>query len=108
MSDFKGAALIIDRQPDAKTLIADKGYDADWLRAALETRGIAPCIPPKSNRTEPIPYDQTLYKARHKIENMFGRLKDWRRIHTRLTTVAPTPSCRPSSSPLPSHSGFDQ
>jgi transposase len=28
------------------------------------------------------PYDALLYKQRHKIENMFGRLKDWRRIHT--------------------------
>ena len=87
-SDFKGAALIIDRLPDAKALIGDKGYDADWLRAALLARGIAPCIPPKSNRTEQIPYDKTLYKARHKIENMFGRLKDWRRIHTRYDRCA--------------------
>jgi hypothetical protein len=30
-----------------------------------------------------LPYDALLYKQRHKIENMFGRLKDWRRIHTR-------------------------
>ncbi|WP_404947653.1 hypothetical protein [Rhizobium ruizarguesonis] len=30
-----------------------------------------------------------LYKQRHKIENMFGKLKDWRRIHTRY--AAPTP-----------------
>ena len=88
MSDFKGAALIVDRLPDAKALIGDKGYDADWLRAALQTRGIAPCIPPKSNRIEPIPYDKTLYKTRHKIENMFGRLKDWRRIHTRYDRCA--------------------
>ena len=88
MSDFKGAALIVDRLPDAKALIGDKGYDADWLRAALLARGIAPCIPPKSNRTEQIPYDKTLYKARHKIENMFGRLKDWRRIHTRYDRCA--------------------
>ena len=88
MSDFKGAALIIDRLPDAKALIGDKGYDADWLRAALLAHGIAPCIPQKSNRIEPIPYDKTLYKTRHKIENMFGRLKDWRRIHTRYDRCA--------------------
>ena len=90
MSDFKGAALVIDRLPDAKALIGDKGYDADWLRAALKTRGITPCIPPKSNRIEPIAYDKTLYKTRHKIENMFGRLKDWRRIHTRYDRCAHT------------------
>jgi transposase len=27
--------------------------------------------------------DAVLYRQRHKIENMFGRLKDWRRTHTR-------------------------
>jgi transposase len=31
----------------------------------------------------PIPHDAQLYHQRHKIEIMFGRLKDWRRIHTR-------------------------
>jgi transposase len=90
VSDFKGAALIVDRLPRAKTLIGDKGYDADWLRTALATRGIEPCIPSKVNRKEPIPYDRTLYKARHKIEIMFGRLKDWRRIHTRYDRCAET------------------
>jgi transposase len=31
----------------------------------------------------PIPHDATLYRQRHLIEIMFGRLKDWRRIATR-------------------------
>ena len=31
-----------------------------------------------------------LYRERHKIENMFGRLKDWRRIHTRYDRCAHT------------------
>ena len=30
-----------------------------------------------------MPRDKALYRQRHKIENMFGKLKDWRRIHTR-------------------------
>ena len=81
MSDYKGAALMLPALPKAKELLADKGYDADWFRAALAKRGIAVCIPSKSNRKVAIPYDALLYKQRHKIENMFGRLKDWRRIH---------------------------
>jgi transposase len=76
--------------PKAKELLADKGYDADWFRAALAKRGIAVCIPSKSNRKIAIPYDALLYKQRHKIENMFGRLKDWRRIHTRYDRCAHT------------------
>ena len=43
-----------------------------------------------ANRKAPIPHDTTLYRRRHKIENMFGRLKDWRRIHTRYDRCAHT------------------
>jgi transposase len=56
--------------------IRDRGYDANWFRQALAARGSAPCIPSKLNRKVPIEYDKTLYRQRHKIENMFGRLKD--------------------------------
>lgn len=90
MSDYKGAALMIDALPKAKVLLADRGYDADWFRAALTERGIAPCIPSKANRKVPIPHDPVLYRKRHRIENMFGKLKDWRRIHTRYDRCAHT------------------
>ena len=90
MSDFKGAALMIDDLPPAKVLLGDKGYDADWFRDALAKRGIEACIPSKSNRKEPIPHDKALYRERHKIENTFGRIKDWRRIHTRYDRCAQT------------------
>ncbi len=35
-------------------------------------------------------YDKTLYRKRHKIENMFAKLKDWRRIATRYDRCADT------------------
>ena len=73
MSDYKGAALIIDALPPARELLGDKGYDADWLRQALAERGIKACIPSGSNRKTPIEHDRVLYRQRHKIENMFGR-----------------------------------
>jgi transposase len=90
MSDYKGAALMFPVLPKAKELLADKGYDADWFRRALAKRGIAACIPSKANRKEPIEHDGQLYRQRHKIENMFGKLKDWRRIHTRYDRCAHT------------------
>jgi transposase len=76
--------------PKAKELLADRGYDADWFRAALREKGILPCIPPKRNRKTQIEYDRELYKQRHKVENMFGRLKDWRRIAMRYDRRAHT------------------
>lgn len=90
MSDFKGAALMVEALPKARVMLADRGYDADWFRAALLKRGITPCIPSKTNRKVQIPHDRALYRQRHKIENMFGKLKDWRRIHTRYDRCAHT------------------
>lgn len=70
--------------PSVKCLLADRGYDADWFRNALIGINITPCIPSKKNRKVPIPHDAALYKKRHKIKNMFGRMKDWRRIAMRF------------------------
>ena len=50
MSDYKGAALMLDALPQVKTMLGDKGYDADWLREALAERGITACIPSRANR----------------------------------------------------------
>ena len=81
---------MLDALPKAKALLGDRGYDADWFRNALTVRGIEPCIPSKANHKIPIAHDKILYRQRHKIENMFGRLKDWRLIHTRYDRCAHT------------------
>lgn len=90
MSDHKGAVLLFDALPRAKELLGDKGYDSDWFRSALTERGITPCIPPKSNRKVQYHYDKAVYKKRHLIENLFAKIKDWRRIHTRYDRCAHT------------------
>jgi putative transposase len=90
MSDYKGAALLLDSLPKARELLADRGSDADWFRNALIEKGITPCIPPKKNRKIQLKYDKTLYQQRHKVENMFGKLKDWRRIAMRYDRCAHT------------------
>ena len=90
VSDYEGARVLLDKLPKAKELLADRGYDADWFRDGLKAKEISPCIPPKKNRKVQHAYDKTLYRQRHKIENMFGRLKDWRRIATRYDRCAHT------------------
>jgi len=75
--------MLADHLPDARYLIADKGYDADHWRAWLKRRRIQPAIPNKSNRKAPHAFDATRYRNRNVIERMFGRLKDSRRIATR-------------------------
>ena len=88
MSDHKGAGLMIDALPPACELIADRGYDSDGFRAALENLDITPCIPSRKNRKHPKPHDPALYRQRHPIENLFAKLKDWRRLATRYDRCA--------------------
>ena len=83
VSDYAGAAALLGSLPKAERLLADRGYDADWFRDALKDKGIKPCIPGRESRSKPIKHDRRRYKRRNRIEIMFGRLKDWRRVATR-------------------------
>jgi IS5 family transposase len=104
MSDFKGAALMLDALPRAKALLGDKGFDADWFRAALANRGIAACIPSKANRKVQFPHDRTLYRQ-HTGSRTCSANSRIGAESTPATTAAPTPLCLPSASPQPSSSG---
>ena len=64
-------------------LLGDRAFDADWLRAELDTRGAAAVIPPKANRKARITYDNAMYRWRHLVENFFATLKEFRAIATR-------------------------
>ena len=68
----------------ADHLLADRAFDADWLRFALDEQDITPVIPPKSNRRFPAKFDKETYKWRHLIENYFGKLKEnrWIAMHS--------------------------
>ncbi len=54
------------------------------VREALRDKGIKPCIPGRSSRHKPVKHDKRRYKRRHRIEYMFGRLKDWRGVAMRF------------------------
>jgi transposase len=103
-NDHKTAAAILDQLPPARFLLADRAYSSAAFRQALTDRGVTPCIPPHAKHRVQHHYDPILYKQRHRIENLFARLKDGDGS-TPATTDAPTPSCRPSPSPQPSSSG---
>lgn len=84
ISDCTGAVALLDDLPKVQWMLADRGYDADWFRDALEQKAIKPCIPGRKSRSLPVKYDKRRHKRRNRIEIMFGRLKDWRRVATRL------------------------
>jgi transposase len=62
-SDALGARALLGFLPKAKTLLADRGYDANWFRKALIEREILPCIPGRKARKVPVEYDMQLYHA---------------------------------------------
>jgi transposase len=64
----------------AACLIGDRAYDTDAIRAWCAEHGIEAVIPAKRNRKVPIPHDPGRYRTRHRIENLFCRVKDWTRI----------------------------
>jgi transposase len=90
MSDHKGARLVPKALPSASTLIADRRYDSAWFREALTAGGITPCIPSSRSRKVPFPYNKARYRQRHKVENLFAKLKDWRRVATGYDRCAHT------------------
>lgn len=89
-NDHKTAAAVVEDLPPAGALLADQAYSSAAFRQALVARGITPCIPPHAKHRVQHSYDPILYRQRHKIENTFARLKDWRRIHTRYDRCAHT------------------
>jgi transposase len=72
--------MVADR---IETLLGDKGYDADAIRAEIAAAGVEAIIPTKSNRRISIPHDRKKYRWRNLVERMFSKLKNWRRIATR-------------------------
>ncbi len=72
----------------AAAVLADKGYDADYIVEAAEAMGAEVVIPPRSMRKKPRTIDKDLYKERNLIERLFNKLKHFRRVATRYDKTA--------------------
>lgn len=81
--DIKAAAALLEDIGEGQMLLADKAYDADWLREMVSERGAWANIPPKSNRKAPVCFSPYLYRERNVVERFFNKLKYFRRIATR-------------------------
>jgi transposase len=87
-NDITVAAALVQAGGSFRKLIADRGYDADHLRRLVTGLGAEPVIPSTTSRRAPIPYDTHAYKERNRVERMWCRLKDFRRIATRYDKLA--------------------
>lgn len=56
VSDYKGYMPVMDAEgPAPKVLLADKGYDANFIRDDMQRRGGFAMIPTKKNRLAQLP-----------------------------------------------------
>jgi transposase len=87
-NDISMAAALIRAAGPIRRLLADRGYDADHLRKLLADQGAEAVIPSTTSRRAPIPYDTVAYRDRNRVERMWCRLKDFRRVATRYDKLA--------------------
>lgn len=86
-SDYKQALPLLENaKPDF--VLADKGYDADYIIDKIKTTGAEPVIPPRLNRLKQREYDKEIYKERNIIERLFGKMKHFRRFATRYDKLS--------------------
>ena len=87
-NDAPMAELLLNDLPKGALVLADRAYDADWIRDVIEDQDCKACIPPKANRAEDFPYSKRIYKKRNLVERFFCRIKQFRRIATRYDKLA--------------------
>ena len=79
---------VLDTPSPPFAVSADKAYDSQEVRQQIKDEGALPVIPNRSNATRKAYCPRRIYRHRHKIENYFCRIKDWRRIATRYDKLA--------------------
>jgi len=86
--DNRLAGKLLSRLKSGTMLLANRGYDADWIRALAADRGVWANIPPRCNRSEPVCFSPYLYRARNLVERFFNKIKQCRRVATRYDKLA--------------------
>lgn len=79
----QGKALLKRHLEQNSYALLDAGYDSNDIREFVETRKSKAVVAYRKNRLEIPEFDKHIYKERHKVENLFQKLKQNRRIATR-------------------------
>ena len=82
LHDSQVANLLIDNCMNS-SLLADKAYDSQSIVDKSRSQNMEVIIPTKENSKNPRIIDKHIYKNRGLIENLFQRMKVFRRISTR-------------------------
>ena len=81
--DVAHAEPLLEGIEHGAVVIADKGYDADGVRACIRDHGAIPNIPNRSNRKTKFRWKKAIYRQRNHVERFFNKLKQFRRVATR-------------------------
>jgi transposase len=95
--DNRLCSVLLRQLPRRARLLADRGYDADWIRAFVAERGAWANIPPKRNRKDPICFSPYLYRDRNLVERFFNKIKQFGASRPDTTSSPPTTSLSSSS-----------
>jgi transposase len=81
----------LERVPVIDEVVGDKAFDGDKLRSACLDRDVSPNIPLKANRDPGRwAWDPEGYKERNRVERLFGKVKQFRRVATRYEKLKVT------------------
>lgn len=86
--DNRLCAVLLSALLSQTMLLADRGYDADWIREFVRQQGAWANVPLKLNRKGPVCFSPYLCRARNLIERFFNKIKQCRRVATRYDTLA--------------------
>lgn len=91
VSDFDQCKPLLDKHLNPGSMaLMDKGYDSDAIRKRVNEKGGVAVIAVNASRSLKPDFDEHIYKERHKVENLFGRMKRYRRIATRYEKLYET------------------
>ncbi len=86
--DSTAAGAMLAHLPPDSFLIADKAYDAKWIRDLIEQRDAVAIIPDREGAKTRHAFSKPLYRLRNRIERAFNKLKQFRHIATRYEKLA--------------------
>jgi transposase len=73
---------------DFTAVLADRGYDADYILEFITQNEAEAVIPAKKNRIVQRDIDSHIYKSRHLVECFMSKIKHYRRIFSRFEKYA--------------------
>jgi transposase len=80
----------LERLPGIDELVGDTGFDGDAQRLACAERNVFPNFPNRANRRGPWPFLRDGHVGRNRVERLFARLKQFRRVATRYEKLKQT------------------